>query len=61
MMSSPAGGSGAQRAAGQENIEFGRSAISSNHVREFQQLCYFGARSERVPDIENTPNPQGKL
>lgn len=61
MMSPSAGGFGAQRATGLVTLEFGRSMVSLNHVREFKGLGYFGAGIGHVSSIEKTPNPRGEI
>ena len=58
-MSPPAGDSGAQRAVGLETLEFGRSAVFSNRVHEFEQLGYFRARVGRVPGTEDSKPTRG--
>lgn len=47
--------------AGLETLEFGRSAVSTNHVHEFERLGYFGAGIGHVSSIEKTPNPRGEI
>jgi hypothetical protein len=60
-ISPAAGGSGVHRATGLETLEFGRSMVSSNRVREFERLGYFGVGTRRVHGTEKTLNPQGKI
>lgn len=47
--------------AGLETLEFGRSAVSTNHVHEFKRLGYFGAGIRHVLGTKKTPNPRGEI
>ena len=42
-------------------VEISTSRISSVHVQEMQQLGYFGDGVERVPGVEEIPEPEGEL
>jgi hypothetical protein len=42
-------------------VEFDTSRISSVHVQEMLQLGYFGDGVERVPGVEEIPEPEGEL
>jgi hypothetical protein len=44
-------------ASGLETLEFHRSVVSSNHLREFKRFGYFGASTGCVPGTEKTKNP----
>jgi hypothetical protein len=44
-----------------DTVEFGVSRIFSVHVRDMQQLGYFGSGVGRVPGAEEVPEPEGEL
>jgi hypothetical protein len=60
-MSLSVGGSSAHCVAGQETLEFGRSLVPLNHVREFERLGYFVLGTRRVPETEKTLIPRGEI